>query len=242
MTPCPRPGAFAGGRQQRSLAGRRSTRSLGGLVEVSTMTRARIRAAGPSAGLSPCPGRPDRPRRMRLQRRQAAAARRRRRRRQPDSGHGPVPRRARSGPAVLGEGCRRDRRQGRPTCRSTATQPSSPCSSDETSTCPTTLAPTSARPACSARSSCRSRRPSDGGTGELGDRDEIPLGHRPEPGGRGGPRRAEPAAQRRRRRAAQDDRQRAEQGAEGPGGLGEVAADPVPRADAASSTTTRPTS
>ena len=66
--------------------------------------------------------------------------------------------------------------------------------------------------------------------------------HRPQPRGRGGARRAEPAAQRRRRGPAEDDRQRAQHRARGPRGHGQVGARPDPRRYDASSTTTRPTS
>ena len=55
--------------------------------------------------------------------------------------------------------------------------------------------------------------------------------HRPQPGGRGGPRRAEPGAQRRRRRPAEDHRQRAQPGARGPRGRREVGAHPGRVAD-----------
>ena len=50
--------------------------------------------------------------------------------------------------------------------------------------------------------------------------------HRPQPRGRGGARRAQPAAQRRRRRAAEDDRQRAQPRPRGPRGHREVGLPP----------------
>ena len=66
----------------------------------------------------------------------------------------------------------------------------------------------SARPACWARSSSSLRAPEDGAAPTpLQRRRHHPArAHRPQPRGRGGARRAQPAAQRRRRRPAQDHR------------------------------------
>ena len=63
-----------------------------------------------------------------------------------------------------------------PTSSSRATPPRSPWSCATTSTCPTTRSPRSGRPACSARSSCRSS-PPDGGRqrDRLETGDVIPL-------------------------------------------------------------------
>ena len=143
-----------------------------------------------------------------------AAARRRgdRQRRLPRDGR--VRRRPRPGAAVGGQGQRRHGRSRRRRSRWTAGTRGSRCGCKSRCTCPTTRWPSCARPACSARSSSRCRRPpTEPPQGRLGDGDTIPLrALRPEPGGRGGPLRAVPGAQRRRRRPAQDHQRRAHQG------------------------------
>ena len=147
-------------------------------------------------------------------------------------------------PAVHGQGQRRQRRQGDRHRPRRATSPRSRSSCATTSSCPTTRRARSARPACSARSSSRSARPRRApATSSLESGDIIPLERtRPQPRGRGGARRAQPAAQRRRRRPAEDHHPRAQPGPRGPRGLRPVGAPPDRGADGPARRGTRPTS
>ena len=96
--------------------------------------------------------------RLRLRRLQAAAARRHRRGRQPDHRARDVPRRARPGAQVDGQGQRRQRRPGhRHRARRLHRRRDAP-DARATPSSPTTRSPRSARPACWARSSSRSSR------------------------------------------------------------------------------------
>ena len=91
----------------------------------------------------------------------------------------------------------------------------------------------SGRPACSARSSSRSAPPTSGASTEPARRRRRhpARAHRPQPRGRGGARRAQPAAQRRRGRpSCKTIAQRAQQGPRRPRGHGPVGARPDPHA------------
>ncbi len=152
----------------------------------------------------------------------------------PDHRHREVPRRARPGAAVDGEGQRRQRRQGdrRPPGRRgrggdpRASQGREAARQRDRRAPPDQSARREVRLARAARVGRQLRAP--------GRRRRDPAGEvRPQPGGRGGPGCAEPAAQRRRRGSAQDHHQRDQQRARGPGGLGDVGAEPGASADEA---------
>ena len=109
--------------------------------------------------------------RLRLRRLPAAAARRHRRRRRPDEHHRRVPRRARPGAAVDGQGQRRQRRQGHRRRARRLHREGHRSSCRRTPSSRTTRSRRSARPACWARSSSPSRRRAEGAsTDELGRR------------------------------------------------------------------------
>ena len=83
-------------------------------------------------------------------------------------------------PALAGDGRRRHRRRGHRGRAGRLARPGHACGSATTSCSPTTRSPTSARSACSGRSTSPSRRrPSGEPTGRLGDGDDIPLVRRP---------------------------------------------------------------
>ena len=130
-------------------------------------------------------------------------------RRQPDHGHGRVPRRPRPGAAS-----RRSRSTTSPSARSTTSSSTgytaevTARAARATSSCPTTPIAEIRQTSLLGEKFVSLSPPEDGASdGPLDERRRHPARpHRPQPRGRGGPRRAVAAAQRRRRRPAEDDR------------------------------------
>ena len=161
------------------------------------------------------------------------AAGRHRHRGQPDHGDRRVRRRARPGAEVDGEGQRRQRRPGdrhRPRGLHARSSRSS-CATD--TDLPDNAVAELRQTSLLGREVRVPERPRGRQRpGPARERRHHPARpHRPQPRGRGGARRAQPAAQRRRRGPAQDHRQRAQPRARGPRGLGPVGAAPDRGAD-----------